>query len=82
MAIGTTLTVQGITWASMKYNGKLALGYRKHAIAWDCGSGKYHILEEGRSIFSDSSVTACLENAAALVWDYYASKIIPSWEVA
>lgn len=75
-----TLTVQGITWAYLRYNGKLAFRYGAHAIVFDINSGYYQIKELGETVFVSRSVTECLENAAEYVWEYHAAQFVPSWE--
>jgi hypothetical protein len=80
MIMSNTLTVQGIAWASMKYNGKIAFGYGHHAIVFDINSGYYQIKEDGETVFAARSVSECLENAAEYVWECHAAQFVPSWE--
>lgn len=75
-----TLTVQGISWCYLKHNGRVAFGFGHHSITFDPCSGYYHIKERGETVFAARSVTECLENAAEIVFDFYASQITPSWE--
>lgn len=75
-----TLTVRGIAWAYLRYNGKLAFRYGAHAIIFDINSGYYQIKELGETVFASKSVTDCLEVASEYVLDYHAAQIVPSWE--
>jgi hypothetical protein len=82
MFIGSkgTLTVQGISWAYMKHNDKLAFGFGKHAIHFVPQTGFYHLKEAGETIYAATTVAECLDNAAPHVLDFYADQITPSWE--
>lgn len=77
---GGTLTIQGIDWRYLKYNGKLALQYGHHAIIFDHQSGYYLIKQRGETVFASHGITDCLENVTECVLDYHARQIVPSWE--
>jgi hypothetical protein len=72
-----TLETKGITWSYLTYNNRIAFGYNHHAIVYD--NSFYHLKENGRSIFKGSQVHECLE-VSSMVLDYYANKIVTSWE--
>lgn len=78
----STLAIQGIVWCCHKINGRIAFRHTPHAIIFDPWSGYYQIKEHGETVFVSRSVSECLQNAAAIVWDYYADQIVPSWEAA
>lgn len=75
-----TLTAQGIAWAYLKHNSRVAFVCGHHAITFEPCSGYYQIKECGETVFASRSVTECLENAAEIVWDFHADRIVPSWE--
>jgi hypothetical protein len=76
---GSTLTIQGITWACLSFNDCIAFGYGKHAIHYVPETQLYHIKESGETIFVAQSVTECLEVAAEMVWEYHARQLSASW---
>lgn len=76
----TTLTVQGIVWECSKFNGRVAFRCAPHSIIFDPWSGFYQIREKGETVFVARSVAECLENAAEIIFDFYADSIVPSWE--
>ncbi len=75
-----TLTVQGIPWAYMKHNGKLAFGFGKHAIHFVPQTGFYHLKEAGETVFTANTVAEVLDNASEFVLDFHANQLTPSWE--
>jgi hypothetical protein len=75
-----TLSIKGINWCYMKCHGRVAFAYRHHSILFEPRSGYYQLREKNETVFAARSVTECLENAAEYVWDFYAAKLIPSWE--
>lgn len=75
-----TLTIQGITWTYLSFNGKVAFGFGDHAIHYVPSTGLFHIKEKGETISVSKQVSECLEEASTIVWEYLASKITPSWE--
>lgn len=78
----STLSVAGFVWCCQKLNGRIAFRRAPHTIIFDPWSGYYQIKEHGETVFVSRSVSECLENAAEIVLDYYAAKMIPSWEQA
>lgn len=75
-----TLTVQGIPWFYTKHNDKVAFGFGHHAIIFNNDLGCYCIMQDGESAGCFGGVAECLERASDIVFDYYADRIIPSWE--
>lgn len=76
----TTLCVAGLVWVCSKMNGRVAFRHAPHAILFNPCTGYYQIKECGETVFAAKSVSECLENAAEIVWDYHANRIVPSWE--
>lgn len=75
-----TLTIQNITWACFKHEGKTAFGHNAHAIV--AHSGYYLLKEKGETVFVGKNVVECLEVAHEYVLEYHASQIVPSWETS
>jgi hypothetical protein len=64
----------------LSYNSKVGFGFGRHAIIFDLLANCYVIKENGETVFGSGSVSECLEQAAPIVWDYYANQFTPSWE--
>ncbi len=73
------ITIQDIPWAYFKCEGKLAFGYKDHAIVHY--NGFYLIKERGEVVHVGLSMVECLEVAHTFVFDYHARQIVPSWEM-
>lgn len=80
MTAAGTLAVQGILWTYLKYNGKVAFGFGRHAIHFVPQTNLYHVKENGETVFASGSVSECLEEATPIVLDFYSEQIVPSWE--
>ena len=78
--VTSTLCVAGLVWVCQKMNGRVAFRHAPHAILFNPCTGYYQIKECGETVFAAKSVSECLENAAGIVWDYHADRIVPSWE--
>ena len=76
---GTTLTVQGIVWQSLKYNGKIGFKTDHHAVVFNIDKQLHCVMQDGQCRFM-GSVSECLEAASGIVFDFYAHRIVPSWE--
>lgn len=79
-AATSTLTIQGIVWSCSKIKGRIAFTHGNHVISFNPWSSHYQIKEGDEVVFASRSVTECLENASEIVFDFYADRIVPSWE--
>jgi hypothetical protein len=79
-ATTSTLTIQGIVWCVCKVKGRIAFTHNEHVISFNPWSSHYQIKEGNEVVFASRSVTECLENASEIVFDFYSTRIVPSWE--
>lgn len=79
-ATTSTLTIQNIVWFCKKVKGRIAFAHNRHLISFNPWSSHYQIRENGETVFASRSVSECLENASEIVLDFYADRIVPSWE--
>lgn len=76
----TLTTKDGIVWACLSHNGRVAFGHNDHAIHFEPKTGFFHLKESGETVFVAKSPAAVLESASEYIWEHYASQFIPSWE--
>lgn len=78
---GGTLTVNGIEWLYLRYNGKVGFKYgTHHAIVFNKDWNMYAVMQDGCCQFV-GSVSECLDCASDIVFDFHANRIIPFWEM-
>ena len=82
----STLMIGNLKWETSRHEGKTAFVFGKtHAVLFQPSSlpankGFYLVVEQGKPVHVNESVSECLEASTGIVLDYLARQFVPSWE--